>query len=282
MKKFLLAGVVLATLGGAASAADMAVKAPYRAPPVPVWSWTGFYIGINGGYSWGSAGLTQSDVDQPGGIFTGIATNNSFSTHRIDPKGGLFGGQVGFNYQTGPVVWGVEGDWQWTDQHETACGLLCFVENVPPPVSLTEALGTTVYQKVKSFGTVRGRLGWASDGWMAYITAGGAWARIDETDTIFVGPPGPTLTAAASFSNTVSGAAYGAGIEVRLWAGLTGKVEYLHLDLSGTTNTFAVSPAVTGAGVGAFTTTTGRIQDNIFRVGLNYKLGFGGPLVAAY
>jgi outer membrane immunogenic protein len=132
MKKFLLSGAaLLALLGGSASAADLPVKAQ-PLPPVPVWSWTGFYVGINGGYSSGSAGFTQSAVDQPGGIFTGIATNNSFSTHRIDPKGGLFGGQVGFNYQTGPVVWGVEGDWQWADQHETACGLLCNVENVPP------------------------------------------------------------------------------------------------------------------------------------------------------
>jgi len=59
MKKILLAGVALAALGGVASAADLAVKAPY-APPPALWSWTGFYVGINGGYSTGADDYTQS------------------------------------------------------------------------------------------------------------------------------------------------------------------------------------------------------------------------------
>jgi outer membrane immunogenic protein len=79
------------------------------------------------------------------------------------------------------------------------------------------------------------------------------------------------------------GVAYRAGIEVRLWAGLTGKIEYLHLDLSGTTNTFLVLPPISAA-PSPFTTTTSRIRDDIFRVGLNYKFGFGGfgGVMAAY
>jgi outer membrane immunogenic protein len=270
MKKLLLAGVVLAGLGGAASAADLAVKAPY-APPPALWSWTGFYVGINGGYSTGADDYTQSIVAFPAPVTT-IA---SFTNNTVNPKGGVFGGQIGFNYQTGPVVWGVEGDWQWASQSHTACGHLCFVEAFPG--GLVTTVGTSVYQKVKSFATVRGRVGWANDGWLAYITAGGAWARIDETDTIVIAPP--IAAQAASFSNTVSGAAYGAGIEVRLWAGWTGKFEYLHLDLSGTTNTFAIVPPILPA-PSPFTTTTGRIRDDIFRVGVNYKFGFGGVMAA--
>jgi len=104
MKRFLLAGVMLAALGGAASAADLAVKAPY-APPVPLWSWTGFYVGINGGYSSGADDYTQSIVIGP----PPVTTIASFSNNTINPRGGLFGGQIGFNYQTGPVVLGVEG-----------------------------------------------------------------------------------------------------------------------------------------------------------------------------
>src|SRR5262245_52446506 len=127
MKKILLAGVALAALGGAASAADLAVKAPYR-PPVPVWSWTGFYIGINGGYSTAADEYLQSIVIGP----PPITTFNSFGNNTINPKGGLFGGQIGFNYQTGPVVWGLEGDWQWADQHATSCGMFCSVTNAPP------------------------------------------------------------------------------------------------------------------------------------------------------
>src|SRR5262249_41758076 len=154
MKKILFAGVALAALGGAASAADLAVKAPYR-PPVPVWSWTGFYVGINGGYSTGADDYTQTFVLNP----PPVAVLSSFTNNTINPKGGLFGGQIGFNYQTGPVVWGVEADWQWSDQHHTACGHLCLVEVFPGPLTVT--LGSTVYQKMKSFGTVRGRVGWA-------------------------------------------------------------------------------------------------------------------------
>src|SRR5262245_35897295 len=184
MKKLLLAGVALAALGGVASAADLAVKTPY-APPPAMWSWTGFYVGINGGYSTGADDYTQSLITVPSG---GTTNFSSFASNSINPKGGLFGGQVGFNYQTGPVVWGVEGDWQWANQNNTACGgPFCTVAAAPG--APTAVLGSTVYQKVKSFATVRGRVGWASDGWMAYITAGGAWARIDETDTITISPP---------------------------------------------------------------------------------------------
>jgi outer membrane immunogenic protein len=273
MRKYLLAGVALAALSGAASAADMAVKAPY-APPPPLWSWTGFYVGINGGYSTGADDYTQSLVIPP----APAVTFSSFGSNTINPKGGLFGGQIGFNYQTGPVVWGVEGDWQWANQHNTACGMFCLVNNVPGVV--TAVLGTSVDQKLKSFATVRGRIGWANDGWLAYITAGGAWAKIDETDTIVVAPP--LAAQGASFSNSVSGGVYGAGIEVRLFGGWTGKLEYLHMDLSGTTNTFAVLPPI-ATPASPLSTTTSRIRDDIFRVGLNYKIGgWGGPLMAAY
>src|SRR5437660_2808017 len=112
MKKFLLAGTALIGLVGAASAADMAVKAPvYRAAPVAAWSWSGFYIGINGGYSVGTDEYTQSHTF-PG--FPGFVVFAPLS-NTIAPKGGLFGGQAGFNLQTGPIVLGVEGDWQLAD-----------------------------------------------------------------------------------------------------------------------------------------------------------------------
>jgi outer membrane immunogenic protein len=271
MKKLLLAGIVLAGLGGVASAADLAVKAPYRAPPVSMWSWSGFYVGINGGYSTGADDYTQTIVAFP----APVTTITSFTNNTINPRGGLFGGQIGFNWQTGPIVFGVEGDWQWASQSATACGHLCFTQVIPGIGPVTA--GTSVYQKLKSFATARGRVGWANDGALFYITAGGAWARIDETDTITISPP--LASQAASFSNTVSGVAYGAGIEMRLWAGWTGKLEYLHLDLSGTTNTFAVVPPILPA-ASPFTTTTGRIRDDIIRVGLNYKFGFGGVMAA--
>src|SRR5205085_12138898 len=121
MKKLVFAGVLLTALGGVASAADIPVKAPYRAPPpVPAWSWSGFYLGINGGYSVGTDDFNQVLTVVPGAgglLFTSSAPNT------IAPKGGFFGGQVGFNWQTGPVVFGVEADWQGASQTSTTtCG----------------------------------------------------------------------------------------------------------------------------------------------------------------
>jgi outer membrane immunogenic protein len=126
---------------------------------------------------------------------------------------------------------------------------------------------------MKWFGTARGRIGWVPvDGAMIYATGGGAWIGIDETDTIVSAPPVgfPPASTSASFGNTASGYAVGAGAEVRLWGNWTGKLEYLHLDVGGTSNaaTHSAPPTI---GPLVLTTTTGRITDDIFRVGLNYQ-----------
>src|SRR6516165_361683 len=128
MKKLVLVGrgltVLLGTalLGGVASAADIPVKAPYRPPP-PVWSWTGFYIGANGGYGVANDDVTQTlFVPPPAGPTTFFSPLPS----TLAPKGGFGGGQIGFNWQTGAVVWGVEGDYQGASQTSTTvCGGLC-------------------------------------------------------------------------------------------------------------------------------------------------------------
>jgi outer membrane immunogenic protein len=247
-KNIVLTGVALAALlGGSAMAADLSTAPMYKAPPpVAVWSWTGFYIGINGGYGFGSNDFTQT-LTQPGVV--GSAT--SFDT--VAQKGGLFGGQAGYNWQVGSVVLGVEGDAQWADQHGTSCGLIC-----------TTQLGAsiTVSQKLEWFATARGRLGWANDGYLLYVTGGGAWGGIDENDTFAV--PGGTF--GASSSTTKSGWTVGGGIEARLWGNWTGKFEYLHMDLGNMTSVFVPDPVA-----GITIVTTSHIQNDLIRAGLNYK-----------
>src|SRR5262245_60864793 len=115
--RFLLGAAAALLIGGSpVMAADLPVKA--RPVVVDTWSWTGFYIGINGGYSWGRS---RSDVvfSTPAGVIippAGSVTDASFNLN-----GGLFGGQAGYNWQSGSNwVWGLEGDLQWSRERGTA------------------------------------------------------------------------------------------------------------------------------------------------------------------
>ena len=110
MRKFLVAGIAAAACSSApALAADMAVKAPMAPPIAPVVdSWTGFYIGANGGWGWSS--IDTAAVPDPNGAFIAegdLAGPRFFNTRT---NGGVFGGQIGYNWQTGNWVLGVEGD----------------------------------------------------------------------------------------------------------------------------------------------------------------------------
>jgi outer membrane immunogenic protein len=146
MKKFLLTGIASIALLGAAQAADLpSTQEPAFAPvpeAQPAFNWTGFYGGLNLGYSFGE--------------FNGDATASLF-----DDASGFVGGiQAGYNYQFGSIVAGVEADWQITNFSDT--------------VGATEA-------SIENFGTVRGRLGFAADRFMPYVTGGYAFANSDVT-----------------------------------------------------------------------------------------------------
>ena len=271
-----LAAGILVTGAVTSFAADMPLKA--RPLVAPAWSWTGFYGGINGGYAVGSDPFTQGyvgNINNPVNLST-ISTVNS----TIVPKGGFAGLQDGYNYQIGSLVWGVEGDWQWADQKARSCGLSCSFTQTPDNVGDFRfgASGTagslSVDQKINWFATARGRVGWTPiEGTMLYATAGGAWMGVDETDQIryVQALAGNVFTTTASFSNTKSGYAVGGGAEFRLWGNWTGKVEYLHIDVSGTNNSAAhfATPVI---GPIVLTTTTSTIRNDLVRVGLNYKV----------
>ena len=152
---------------------------------------------------------------------------------------------------------GIEGDAQLTDQHDVSCGIECTAGGFAPNTF------TTVDQRLKWLATARGRLGWADDGYLFYVTGGGAFGRIDETDSLPINPN------AASFSQNRSGWTAGGGIEALLWGNWTGKLEYLHFNLGSMTNTFNY---VFG-GTPFTLSTTSAIRDDVVRVGLNYKIG---------
>lgn len=170
-------------------AADIPRPMPTKAPVVyaPVFTWTGFYIGINGGYGWG-----KSDWDG----FLGNA----------DPRGGLVGGTIGYNWQTGPWVFGLEGDVDWADLKGSFTNLAC-------------PFGCQT--KVQWLATARGRVGYAWDRIMPYITGGLAVGEVQAN-------PGLGFLGA---SETNAGWTIGAGVEAAITNNFTAKVEYLYVDL---------------------------------------------------
>ena len=143
MKKFLLGGTILAALvvSVPAMAADMPVKAPvYKAPVVvpEVFSWTGFYIGGNLGYSWGRADTDFTETTSatvvtqvfrtagPNLISTTTTTVpgvTAIGSSRTNLNGVIGGGQMGYNWQSGSMVYGFEADLQATGERggDTIC-----------------------------------------------------------------------------------------------------------------------------------------------------------------
>jgi outer membrane immunogenic protein len=224
MKRILLASIVaLGAASTAANAADLprpqpVVKAPVAAP-LTVYDWTGFYIGINGGGAWG-----RSDFDG----LTG--TLDHFNT-----SGWLAGATAGYNLQYGHAVFGLEGDIDWTNINGSATcvggAATCQVQN-------------------DWLGTARGRLGYAFDRFLPFVTGG-----------LAVGDIKANVPGFASASATNAGWTVGGGLEVALGANWTAKAEYLHVDL-GSLN---CDIACTGTPSNVDFTT------NLVRGGVNFK-----------
>ncbi len=188
MKKYLLASVAALGLvaAGAASAADLpSRKGPVVAPVyVPAFTWTGFYVGANAGYGWGN-----------------VNANGFANVGDLD--GFVGGGQVGYNYQMGQFVVGLEADLQAAD------------------LSSGNNLGL-VRVKTDYFGTVRARVGVAFDRFMPYITGGWAYGNVKTSI--------PALAFSSDRSHT-GGYAVGAGLEYAITNNLIAGVEYLYVDL---------------------------------------------------
>jgi outer membrane immunogenic protein len=220
----ILSALALVT-AGAASAADLPVKA--RPMTVaPQFSWTGIYVGLNAGYGWG---------DTSGTLF---AAPGNFNV-----SGGLAGGQIGGNYQFNNIVLGIEADYQWADIDGSS----------------TTLAGVVRTAKIERFGTARGRLGFAWDRWLAYVTGGYAFGA--KTNVSIV--PGALLAS----SHTLDGWTAGVGVEYAFAPNWSAKLEYLHVDLGD--KTFF-------SGLGACTVTSlCQVGANIdlVRAGLNYRFG---------
>jgi outer membrane immunogenic protein len=220
MKRLFVAFAGMMVLTGAAAAADLS-----RPPPVypraqvfvpPSYDWTGFYFGINGGGGFGSSSWN--------------------STGSRDVSGGVVGSQLGYNRQIGQAVFGVEGDLDWSDINGSSnnlCAAGCKTTNT-------------------WLSTVRGRLGYAADRFMPFVTGGVAFGNIEASTPGF--PQGGADR---------TGWTLGGGLEAALVSNWTAKVEYLYVDL-GNFNC--------GLNCGAgLTTDNVSFHANVLRAGLNYR-----------
>jgi len=216
MKRLVLASLgvlAVATIMSSANAADIArrhempTKAPLYAAP---YNWTGLYVGINGG---GGFGTSDVATVPPG----------SFNTN-----GGLIGGTIGYNWQMGQTVFGLEGDIDWTDLRGSgACA------------------GTTCETRNSWLSTARGRIGYAFDRFLPFVSGGAAFGDIQNN-----------ITGIGSATETRVGWTLGGGLEAAIAGPWSAKIEYLYADL--------------GRGASVLGSDAS-FKTNIVRGGLNYR-----------
>jgi outer membrane immunogenic protein len=242
MRNFLLGTAALIVLVCPAISADMRVPV-YKAPPaaVPVWSWSGCYVGGHAGGLWASK--KDWTVQTPGGDFYG----QSLGGH--DAGSWVGGVRVACDYQfAGGFVIGIQGDYSWTDaegSHDSA-----------------REFGVAYHSKVKSLASFTGRIGYAWDRFLGYVKGGGAWERDDYWATTII--IGTAYTARA----TQPGWTIGVGGEYAFSNFLSGFVEYSFYDFG--TRNIAFAPQLAGLRP-AFVDITE--TKSVVRVGLNFHFG---------
>jgi outer membrane immunogenic protein len=280
VKKFLLAGVALtALLGGAASAADIPVKARPYGPP-PAFTWTGFYIGAHVGGGWGTKEWDAITMVPGFAPVKSVALADVTGTHTVN--GFLGGVQGGFNIQFGPTVWGVEAQWSGADVKGHGP---CFGEIGFGVASFDTS--STCSTKVRSIGTIAARFGLAWDHTLVYVKGGGGWANdrfnLHSTSNANFPPPFATFNF-GEITDTRWGGMVGAGVEQAIGGGWSAKVEYNYLHLGTKTYTFD-GTAVTAGAVTPIALTTDITQNlHLIKFGINYRFGwgYGGGYGGAY
>jgi outer membrane immunogenic protein len=271
--KRILVGVAAVTslLATGAFAADLPARTYTKAPVMvdPGYNWSGFYVGVNGGYSWGRSNATVLPT-------TVLGTNIG---HDVD--GGLGGGQVGYNWQIDRRwVLGVEADIQGTGERGGSID--------PLPVVRAGNLGLTGTATSNTnfpwFATFRGRAGILADpSLLLYVTGGLAVGEVkfdtqstlsvqafDGNSNAPVGPPRVLASPTISDSQTRVGYTVGAGLEKKFDPHWSAKLEYLYIDLGSETY-------FSGTG----DETRVKFHDHVFRAGINYEF-IAGPVVAKY
>ncbi|MBR0693497.1 outer membrane protein [Bradyrhizobium lablabi] len=254
MKKLLMVTAsVLAFSVSSAYAADMGARPYTKAPPpppAPVLIWNGFYLGVQGGGGWGNSDETF------------FLTPNSpafLGSQSFDTSGGFAGGVIGYNWQIGQTVLGIEGDYHWADISGRSA-----IINIGPPNLLD-----TYFTQLRSFGDIKGRLGYAAGPALWFISGGAAVGELRHRyDAALNGGLANTFAQ----TDTRWGWTAGAGVEYMFTPNWSGKIEYNYIDLG--KSTIQYTPLI--ANRSEFNDTFHTVK-----VGLNYHFNWTNPYPVA-
>jgi outer membrane immunogenic protein len=299
LRRTLLASAGAMALAGAALAADLRAPPPVILPPPPIFTWTGFYVGLNAGGTWSNSArenTTAVPLFAAPTFATELTLSSALATTSvpISTSGFIGGGQIGYNYQfANSFVAGIEADIQGvaaSNRTDTVFG-----SGVPVGFP-AETINSTVTarERIDYIGTVRGRLGFTiTPTFLVYGTGGLAYGGVNSSVAIsqqnlpagsIIGAP---FSSFGSLSNTRVGWTAGGGLEWLFAPNWSVKVEYLYYDLS--TATFALSPLTNTFTTGGVVYSSApfaktRFTGNIVRAGLNYHFNLWGPapVVAKY
>jgi len=261
LQSVLLATVAIIGLASIASAADLPVKAPQMVAPVAP-SWTGWYIGINGGGVWGRAhtGFTAANNAAPYLSAAQIAQVQAVGSNSIANSGGLAGGQIGYLMQGGSFIFGIEAAFDWM----RATG---GVASTNTYAGLAPGNNFTISESVSTnwLATFLGRVGPNMGSLYPYVTGGLAVAKLNYTNTYTDTPFGANTT--TSLSSVKAAPAVGGGVEYRWNGPWSIRGEYLYTKFNNVTGT-----GVIGNAFGSFTATHSvNFVEQIGRVALSYK-----------
>jgi outer membrane immunogenic protein len=286
MKKALLAGVAGAAViaGIPANAADLGTRPTYQAPPVvapiPVFSWTGCYIGGHIGGGW----ERKKFSDPNGAFFTPPG-----EAIQVNASGFLGGGQLGCDWQLAPKwVIGIEGAAAWADLKGDTLDVFTHTTGGGPfqPPSTTITTGTFSV-RTDFLASATGRIGWVWDRWLLYAKGGAAW---DHDKYSFVGrvtAPGIILGGSGfapfdfAASETRTGWTVGAGVEWAFWTNWSAKLEY---DFYGFGSRQVIFVSTSNNGMPPLSADIAQ-QIHTVKFGINYRFSWGkapGPIAAKY
>lgn len=253
-------------LGAAVSVATVAGASIASAQPTSAADslWTGPYVGANIGGTWGNTSLRASAspgngaiVIPPGDIAeilgTPVTTNSSTA-------GLAIGGELGYNYQTGHFLFGIETDGGAFDTRQSRNHTFQSTQLINPPVFFT--IGQSV--KTDWQWTLRPRIGYAWGPWLAYFT-GGLGVTDARISAAFADTRTPPNVSSFTFSSTRTGGVVGAGGAWMFAPGWSGKIEYLYSDYGRVSETIPI-----GNGFANFTSSA-RVSSNVVRTGIDYK-----------